>query len=169
MPYKPQLIAGLRSQKKQLEGEIRHCRDDSPDLERLQLEHTDVVRSLQHELTQNEGTMREHLKKAAHKAMRNPKNTEAGATFGPTEQRIEGFRDQAFSAGMRALDEHYPRLLSSDAATRLEDMMRNDDPASLGARYIAAVSSQDYASAFASSCRIRSPAASTSSRASTAH
>ena len=86
-----------------------------------------------------------------------PGNTEAGTSLeGGYRQRIDApeldpLRRQARDAGLRAIEMHQGAL-RADAADRLDDLVRENDPLGLGGRYLEAVANPHYFSAFGKMC-----------------
>jgi HK97 family phage major capsid protein len=82
---------------------------------------------------------------------RDPRNTEHGAVHEPTlattrtEEVAPGHIRALRDRGLRAVDRS---ALTSQAQDRLDQLIRTNDPGSLGARYLAAVADPDYKTAF---------------------
>jgi hypothetical protein len=114
--------------------------------ERLVEDHEIVRRYPQFFEPEETHRRREHLRSLA----QDPRNCEAGAAFtGSTPSRTPDRGSQARDAGLRTIETYAQSgELRSDAADRLDTLVRRDDPLGLTARYMEAVGDDAYLRAF---------------------
>jgi hypothetical protein len=146
-------IDELKDRQRELEDEIHALHEGSPRRAELTEEHSEVVAE-RHSLQERHQNLRA--------AALNPRAREDGATFRDmkrtNQQRSEttmstvavlgSTPQEARDQALGVIENHYPSNLTTDAATRLDNIVRADTRGNVNARYITAVGNPAYLTAF---------------------